>query len=253
MTIPALLFDIGNTLLEYSLEGKWREFRLQRLEEMYPVVNDLVGPVAVPPAEFAAKVGEVIGGERARGIEGSGRSWHFGDRLREGLESVGLGADDDALEQLTDGFYEAIRDCTRPYPDTEQALDCMRSQNIRLAIITNSPWDTPGRLLRGDLERWGIEDFFDAFVCSGDIEWRKPNPAFMLAAAEALGVPPGQCLVVGDKLEADIAGAIAAGMRSMWINRQGSELAPDGPQPHWTGGTLVELIQIVAQSAAPGA
>lgn len=247
MSVRAVLFDIGNTLLEYSLDGHWREFRIERMEEMYPLVSELLGPVAVPPTEFALTVGEVIGGESARAIERAGRSWHFVERLRAGLASVGLRAGEHALDQLTDAFYEPIRDCTKAYPDTREALGALRSRGIRMAIITNSPWDTPGRLLRGDLEHWGIADFFGAFVCSGDVPWRKPDPLFMLAAAEALGVSPAECLVVGDRREVDIAGAAAAGMKSVWLNRGEQAVSADAPQPDFTGTTLAEVIATLAK------
>jgi len=244
--IRAVLFDLGYTLLEYSLQGRWRAFLTQRLAEMHALVSSLVAPVALPPAEFAATVGEVIGGERARAIERSGRSWHFAERLREGLAAAGLCADGTALDQLTDAFYEPIRACTRPYPDTRETLARLRTAGIRLAIITNAPWDTPARLLRGDAERWRIADFFDAFICSGEVPWRKPNPVFMLAAAEALGVPASHCLVVGDSLQIDVAGAAAAGMRSVWIKRDDAPAPPDTPQPNWAAESLARVVEIAA-------
>jgi len=243
MTTRAVLFDLGNTLLEYSLAGHWREFLVQRLEELYPLVCELASPISLSPTQFAATVGEIIGGKEAQAIERNGHSWHFAERLRNGLTAVGLSTGDPLLDWLTDAFYKPIRECTAPYPDTHEALETLRSQGMQLAIVTNSPWDTPARLLRGDLERWDLDGFFDAFLCSGELPWRKPNPAFMLAAAEALRVPPQECLVVGDMLEVDIAGAIAAGMRSIWVNREDATAAPEGLQPDWTMQSLAEITE----------
>jgi len=245
MSVPAVLFDLGNTLLEYTLSRHWREFRIQRLEELHPLLCELVGPVTLKPTEFATAVGEIIGGERMRALERSGRSWHFASRLRDGLAAVGVSADGALLDRLTDTFYEPIRACTAPYPDTRETLEALRSQGRRLAIITNSPWDTPARLLQGDLERWDLGGFFDAFICSGEVPWRKPNPEFMLAAAEALGVAADECVVVGDMLEVDIAGAAAAGMRSIWINREATSAVADGPQPDWVARSLNEVAAIL--------
>jgi HAD superfamily hydrolase (TIGR01549 family) len=248
--IRAVLFDLGNTLLEYALQGRWREFLRQRLEEICPLVSDLAAGSNVVPCEFAARVAEVIGGERARAIERSGRSWHFRDRLREGLAVVGLCADDEALERLTDAFYEPIRACTKPYRDTRDALDRLRSSGIALGIVTNAPRDTPGRLLRGDLAHWGIGGSFDAFICSGEVPWRKPNPAFLLAAAEALGVTAAECLVVGDTLESDIAAARAAGIRSVWVNRSSAASLADSPRPDWIARSLCEVLEIASARAS---
>ena len=248
MTIRAILFDLGNTLLEYAQAGRWREFRLKRLEEMYPAVREELGVIGISAGEFAASMGEVIGGEKARAIEASGRSWHFAERLREGLAAVGLRADESALERLTGIFYEPIRAGTKPYPETREMLGRLRSLGTKLAIITNSPWDTPGRLLRGDLERWGLAGFFQAFICSGDVPWRKPNPAFMLAAAAALGVSAKDCLGVGDSPETDIAGARAAGMRSAWVNREGRPQREGGSGPDFVIGDLRQVERLAREA-----
>jgi HAD superfamily hydrolase (TIGR01509 family) len=245
VTIRAVLFDLGNTLLEYAQHGHWREFLSRRLEEMQPLVCGLCSATK-PPADFVTRTVEAIG-ERPRELERSGRSWHFADRLRAGLGAVGMCADDDALARLTDAFYEPIRAGTRPYPETREALDRLRALGVKQAIITNSPWDRPARLLRGDLDQWGLADHFDAFICSGEVPWRKPNPSFMQAAADALGVMPAECLVVGDILEVDIAGAQAAAMPSVWVNREGGSAPPDGPQPTWVAAELTEVVGIVAR------
>lgn len=251
MTVRAVLFDLGNTLLEYSLQGQWGGFLLQRLAEMHPLIHDLAGPSSLSPSELAVAVGGVVGGEEARAIERSGRSWHFADRLRQGLASVGLHADEGTLDRLTDAFYEPIRACTKPYPDTRETLSRLRATGLPLGIITNSPWDTPARLLRGDVEHWGLAGLFDAFICSGEVPWRKPNASFMHAAAEALGIAAQGCLVVGDSLAADIAGARAAGMPSVWINPTGAPAPPDGPQPDRVAASLSRVGEIVRSGAPP--
>ena len=243
MNLRAILFDLGNTLLEYSLQGHWREFLLQRVAEMYPRVCELTKPVAVSLADFTARINEIIG-NRARGIEGDGFSWHFVDRLREGLGAVGINADEAMLEQLTDFFYEPIHACTKPYSDTAEVLETLKSRGMRLAIITNAPWDTPARLLRSDLEQWGFADYFEAFICSGEVPWRKPNPKFMFAAADALGVPREECLVVGDTFDKDIVGAANAGMMSVWINRDGAGAPVEGLQPTWIVTSLSQFWEL---------
>jgi HAD superfamily hydrolase (TIGR01509 family) len=266
VTIRAILFDLGNTVLEYSLTGHWREFLRQRLAQIWreavhgdtrsfaspfakatgdePLRTTLLSrgssgeDVDTAAGEFAQKVGDVIGGAEARAIEHSGRSWPFRERLRAGLAAVGVSADAESIERLTDLFYEPIHACNKPYPDTAETLARLRAAGLALAIITNAPWDTPARLLRGDLEQWDCAHFFDAFVCSGEVPWRKPNPRFMIAAAEALGMSADECLVVGDTLDVDIAGANAAHMRSVWINPTGEPAPLDAARPDWVAQSI---------------
>lgn len=244
-SVRAILFDLGNTVLEYSLTGHWREFLVSRLQTMYAAVSNLAAPTTGSATEFARTVGDVIGGSEARAIEHGGRSWHFRERLRSGLAAVGIESDADSIERLTDLFYEPIHACNKPYPDTAETLARLRAAGLPLAIITNAPWDTPARLLRGDLEQWDCARFFDAFICSGEVPWRKPNPQFVIAAAQALGIPADECLVVGDTLNVDIAGANAAGMRSVWINPTGEPAPPDAARPDWVAPSIGEVPAIV--------
>jgi len=250
--IEAVLLDQGNTVLEYGLQGRWREFLVARLRELHPLVVESCGETALSPEEFAATVGDVIGGERARGIEQSGHSWHFGERLRAGLHALGLEATEAVLARLADDFHMPIRESTRPYRESQEALAGLRALGVKLAIITNSPWDIPSRLLRGDLEQWRLDGFFDAFVCSGDVAWRKPNPAFMLAAAQELSVLPHNCLVVGDTIKTDIAGAQAAGMRSVWVKREARAEAAPLPAPEWVLDDLGNLPRLVEEAGVLG-
>lgn len=244
MSFRAVLFDQGNTLIEYSLQGRWREFCLERLTEMYPRVCD-DSRANITCADFAEKMRDGI---RTKGteIERQGLSWYFTDRLRQALAEVGIAFGAAQLEQLVEWFYQPIRGCTKPYPETAEVLQKLKLQGLRLAVITNAPWDAPTYLVRGDLEHWEMTHYFDAFICSGEVPWRKPNPKFMFAAAEALCIEPEECLVVGDSLEADIAGAQSAGMLSAWVNRTGELLPPDAPQPDWEIRSLADLLEIVS-------
>jgi putative hydrolase of the HAD superfamily len=54
-------------------------------------------------------------------------------------------------------------------------------------------------------------------IISGDHGFGKPNPLLFQKASEELGVSISQCVMIGNSLENDIAGARAAGMRSIWI------------------------------------
>ena len=56
--------------------------------------------------------------------------------------------------------------------------------------------------------------------------------------------------MVGDSLEADVAGAKAAGMMSVWVNRERLSLPAAGPRPGWTVTTLAEARSIVEHDSA---
>lgn len=81
------------------------------------------------------------------------------------------------------------------------------------AIVTNGPSD----MQWGAIRKVGLRDHFRAVVVSGDpdVAVRKPNPRIFQIACERLGVAPGETLMIGDNLEHDIKGAMAAGMKAL--------------------------------------
>lgn len=75
----------------------------------------------------------------------------------------------------------------------------------------------------------------------------KPQPALFEMACARLGVEPADCLMIGDRPDTDIAGAIAAGMRAALVRtgRFGPDAAwPEGlPRPDWDEPNLPRLMR----------
>ncbi len=80
-------------------------------------------------------------------------------------------------------------------------------------------------LVIGTLDALEIRHYFDAIICAEDTERGKPHPDPFLAAAEALGVPPENCLVFEDA-PMGIEAAKAAGMRYVLVPSAPSEKNP---------------------------
>jgi len=64
-------------------------------------------------------------------------------------------------------------------------------------------------------------------------------------ACRRLGAWPGQVVHVGDDPEHDVRGAANAGMRTVWVNRNGREW-PGGPEADAEIGSLAELEAVLA-------
>lgn len=55
-------------------------------------------------------------------------------------------------------------------------------------------------------------------LVSGDLTCEKPEPAIFHLACHQLNVSPDQCIMVGDRLDTDIAGGRTAGLAAtVWI------------------------------------
>src|SRR5690606_24563572 len=118
------------------------------------------------------------------------------------------GADPDLL----DAAYEALfaeRNRGDFYPDAQDALARIAAR-VPVVALSNG---------NADLARVGIARHFAFQLHAHDHGAGKPEASFFLAACERLGHPPGEVLHVGDHVEADVAGAIRAGLRGCWIRR----------------------------------
>ena len=109
-----------------------------------------------------------------------------------------------------------------------------------LGLVTNNE---PARV-RTDLARYDLDNLF-AFAPPRDPPLRKPNPEVFLNAAAALEVRPGSCLVVGDRIDADIVPAKLLGMTTV-LFRTGRHAQQ---QPRTWGEVPDHQVQTVSQLA----
>jgi putative hydrolase of the HAD superfamily len=95
-------------------------------------------------------------------------------------------------------------------PGIDDLLRKLRKIDLRLGIVANQP-----ERMRDRLEQAGIAELFDHHGLSGTTGLRKPDLRGFGAAAEALGVAPADCIMVGDRIDNDIAPAKALGMTTV--------------------------------------
>lgn len=89
----------------------------------------------------------------------------------------------------------------------------------RLGVLANSDGTVEKRL-----QRHGVRDLFDDVVDSALVGLRKPDERIYVLAAARLHLSPSDCLFIDDK-QANVDGAIAAGMRAARYVEGGVELA----------------------------
>jgi putative hydrolase of the HAD superfamily len=142
--------------------------------------------------------------------------------LRETLEPWGE-LDDDTFTLYADARERAL-EAIRLYPDAVETVRSLRALGLKVGVLTNGP----SRLQRRKLELLGLEDELDAIAISGEIGASKPEPEAYAAAVAMLGLEPGDVAMVGDHVENDVAGALAAGLgAAVWVERYPGEL-PEG-------------------------
>jgi putative hydrolase of the HAD superfamily len=134
-----------------------------------------------------------------------------------------LGVDID-VEALTGALLAALR--FRAFPDAVPALRALRSLGLRLVVVSN--WDVS---LHGRLEQTGLAPLVDGAVASAELGHAKPDAAIFAHALGLAGVPAEAAMHAGDSPDADVAGALGAGLRAVLVVRDGAapQLPPDVP------------------------
>jgi putative hydrolase of the HAD superfamily len=102
----------------------------------------------------------------------------------------------------------------RAHADAAPALADLRARGLALVCVSN--WDCS---LPEVLARVGLAERLDGIVASATAGHRKPDPAIFAAGLELAGCTADEALVVGDTPGEDLAGAAAAGIPAVLIDR----------------------------------
>jgi putative hydrolase of the HAD superfamily len=138
-----------------------------------------------------------------------------------------------AIEDVEAAMLGALR--FAPYPDVEDALAALA--DLGLTLVAVSDWDIS---LHGVLDELGFGARLAGVVTSAEVGASKPDAAVFRAGLAVAGVEAGDAVHVGDSVEADIRGALGAGIRAILIDRTG-----DGLRSHGAGAAAPEGVPTI--------
>ncbi|MBS2965120.1 HAD family hydrolase [Actinocrinis puniceicyclus] len=153
---------------------------------------------------------------------------------------------------LADSVEQLVHDVTMTYPHffvlddaVSEGLRRLRAEGWRLGVITNGATT----MQNAKIDRVRLRGLVDGVFVSETEGARKPERLIFERAAAGLGVqldhPYGW--MVGDSLEADIAGGIGAGLRTIWVQNERALTAED-PQPHHVCGSVADALKLLADA-----
>ena len=155
----------------------------------------------------------------------------------------GIGGDQGAIEffGLTKTPWHSEDE--KPYEDAVPTLAELKRRGIKLGIIANQPPGTAERL-----KKWRMIGFFDVIAASAELEISKPDPAIFQWALEQANCIPQNAMMVGDRLDNDIAPANRMGIHSVRLLRGiGAYHEPQSRDelPEYTIRMLEEIFDLV--------
>ena len=156
---------------------------------------------------------------------------------RRALRKCGV-TDESVVERAARTHRRESCDAYRQFDDVGEFVASAMARGVPLALITNGARDSQ----RDKLSALGMDHWFEAVVISGEIGIGKPDPRIFELALDRLSVGGEVVWHVGDSLAADVAGAKAAGLTAVWLNRAGTGRKPGDPEPDIEINSLSELM-----------
>jgi HAD superfamily hydrolase (TIGR01493 family) len=133
--------------------------------------------------------------------------------LREAAELLGIRLTDADRERLESELRAELASIA-PFADTLPTLRELKSRGFKLGLCSNLALDYAPPVV-------ALLPFaLDAYVWSFEAGVFKPAPLIYAHACRQLCCAPGEVLMVGDTLEADVEGPRAFGMQALWLDRK---------------------------------
>lgn len=144
----------------------------------------------------------------------SERETHNRFWICEALQSQGhaLSPEDPRISTAVEDYFSAFYPRTHLIPGTLEMLGTLRHR-YRLGLLSNF---THGPAAWRILTETGLIPFFDVILISGELGYRKPSAFLFQKLAVQLSSKNDGVLYVGDDPEADILGALRAGLQPIW-------------------------------------
>ncbi|WFE52828.1 MULTISPECIES: HAD family hydrolase [unclassified Micromonospora] len=214
--MPLLLLDLDNTLLDRA--GPFRRWGERFLAGIGAPHTDIDWLVSID-------------------ADGLTDRWDLADAIRDRYElripSI------DLVEELHDGVVAQTR------------LDSLTACALRIAddagwvpvVVCNGTV----RVEDAKIRQTGLDRYVADWVISEEAGVSKPNPRIFALAAQRVRMPLRGAWVVGDSPEADIGGAAAVGLPSVWLHRGRTWSDVRFAPSHTVDGLIAAVATVLAR------
>jgi HAD superfamily hydrolase (TIGR01549 family) len=245
MTIQGVIFDLGHTLM--GLDGTWPEVFERGAQDLAHFLEQQEPDVDAETLTRTWLDRRKDGFARARDTM---REVTAEASMRWSLARVGLLDPSPMLLAGTiDAFFAYEETLWFAYPEAVPVLRALSNRGLRLGMLSNATHDP---LIQRLVDRFGFRPLLDPALSSASTGIRKPDPSAFAPILDAWALPPASVVMVGDTLDADILGALRAGMPSVWIRsrkdarQEESAIPSDSPASAIPDATIEQLGELPA-------
>lgn len=214
--IRAVFFDLGKTLIYPNAAWQPVYLRSDKALTENLIANGIEVDLRTFPYEFVDRLNRYYADR-----EETLREMTTFRMLTQLLEEKGFrNVPAPILRAALDTKYAITQSNWHLEQDAHTALRALKLNGYTLALISNAADDSDVQAL---LDVHQLRHFFSFVRTSAASGFRKPHAHMFQEALHNLGFFPDQCAMVGDTLDADIKGANALGIYSIWINRRANK------------------------------
>jgi len=244
--VRAILFDYGDTLVTHHRPVEALQRAYEEIAERLAAALHLAVPSA---ADLLIAVHDrVDGAVAAHQQSGALEEIDIVEEHRAAYRDLGLHPADELVEQLMGVEQQAWWRGATVGDDVVATLTVLRRAGLRVGLISNAAYLSPS--MHGQLAHLGLARLLDSATFSGEVGWRKPSPAIFERALRDLGAGPQSTIMVGDSVATDIAGARAAGLRTVRLREHVDDPA-SGPAADAVIDRLLDLPGLLGVAPPP--
>jgi putative hydrolase of the HAD superfamily len=209
--VPLLFLSLDNTLLNRA--GAFRAWAKGYLAEIGAPDDDIEWLDALD-------------------ADGLTQAWDLADAIKDRYQLRVPAID--VVDAIRDGILAHLRLA----PTVAHALRIAAHSGFAPVVVTNGE----SRMQEAKMLKTGLFSQVASYVISEEVGVRKPNPRIFAIAAERAGIRDLRgAWLIGDSPEADIGGASALGVPSVWI-RRGRRWPDDRYSPTYVTDCVIEAV-----------
>lgn len=147
---------------------------------------------------------------------------------------------DEEITYLCENFRKTALISMGLFPDTISCLEGLKKADKKIYLLSNAQKSYTWQ----ELECSGLIPYFDGILISSDEGCMKPDPAFYNICCERYGLKKEECVMIGNELKSDMAGAKKAGIDGFFINRAPVFHEPENVEYKYISknGSLMEVL-----------
>lgn len=208
--LKGAVFDLGETLMHLGVT--WEQVREWRVRAIYEAFTEhgLTLEVGDVKREYL-RLHEEESEYAARTLE----EIEIRESFVKLFDRLGVKPEQQPeMEDLVKRFFALEAESWVIFPGILEMLQQVRDLGLKMGLLSNARNDWAVRKIMKGL---GLTRYFDVILTSAALGVRKPRPEPFLEILKLLGIEAAEAVMVGNSMEADIAGAVPLGIKTIRV------------------------------------